>query len=226
MHPPDWLETVAWVSLVVAVCCAVVVAADILSGRRQDNWIMDVVWAITPLWASVFGLYAYFSVGRAARDDAASDGGDDEKAFWQQVGTGVFHCGSGCTLGDLTAEWFTFFVPVYLLGHHIFGSWVVDFTAAFLFGIAFQYFTIAPMRDLGVWNGLKAAVKADTLSLTSWQVGMYGWMAVTLFVIFSPELEKTNPVFWFMMQIAMVCGFVTAYPVNWWLIRSGVKEAM
>ncbi len=30
--------------------------------------------------------------------------------------------------------------------------------------------------------------------------------------------------FWFMMQIAMVCGFLTAYPVNCWLIRTGIKE--
>ena len=29
-----------------------------------------------------------------------------------------------------------------------------------------------------------------------------------------------------MMQIAMICGFVTAYPVNWWLIRAGLKEKM
>ena len=32
--------------------------------------------------------------------------------------------------------------------------------------------------------------------------------------------------FWFMMQIAMLAGFVTSYPVNWWLLRSGVKEKM
>ena len=32
--------------------------------------------------------------------------------------------------------------------------------------------------------------------------------------------------FWFMMQIAMMFGFMTSYPVNWWLIRQGVKEAM
>jgi hypothetical protein len=28
------------------------------------------------------------------------------------------------------------------------------------------------------------------------------------------------------MQIAMVVGFPTTYPVNWWLIRSGIKEKM
>ena len=29
-----------------------------------------------------------------------------------------------------------------------------------------------------------------------------------------------------MMQIAMLCGFATSYPVNWWLIRAGIKERM
>jgi hypothetical protein len=32
--------------------------------------------------------------------------------------------------------------------------------------------------------------------------------------------------FWFMMQLAMWCGFVTSYPANWWLLRVGIKEAM
>ncbi len=27
-----------------------------------------------------------------------------------------------------------------------------------------------------------------------------------------------------MMQIAMIGDFPTAYPVNWWLIRSGIKK--
>jgi hypothetical protein len=29
-----------------------------------------------------------------------------------------------------------------------------------------------------------------------------------------------------MMQLAMACGFLTAYPMNWWLIRAGIKTAM
>ncbi|WP_268808273.1 DUF4396 domain-containing protein [Caballeronia humi] len=28
------------------------------------------------------------------------------------------------------------------------------------------------------------------------------------------------------MQIAMVIGFFATYPVNWWLIRKGIKERM
>jgi hypothetical protein len=59
---------------------------------------------------------------------------------------------------------------------------------------------------------------------------MYGFMTIAHFVIFrigfGTKLEPTSPEFWFMMQIAMICGFVTSYPVNWWLIRSGIKEKM
>ena len=35
-----------------------------------------------------------------------------------------------------------------------------------------------------------------------------------------------NWAFWFMMQIAMMLGLATTFPMNWWLIRRGVKEAM
>jgi hypothetical protein len=43
-------------------------------------------------------------------------------------------------------------------------------------------------------EGIVAAMKADALSLSAWQIGMYGWMALALFVWFSPErLPKTGP---------------------------------
>ena len=55
-------------------------------------------------------------------------------------------------------------------------------------------------------------------------------MAAAYFGIFrgaiGMRLETASFEFWFMMQIAMLCGFATSYPVTWWLIRSGIKEPM
>ncbi|WP_082512946.1 DUF4396 domain-containing protein [Methylobacterium sp. Leaf125] len=31
----------------------------------------------------------------------------------------------------------------------------------------------------------------------------------------APRLELNSVAFWFVMQVAPVAGFVTAYPVNW-----------
>ena len=55
-------------------------------------------------------------------------------------------------------------------------------------------------------------------------------MAFANFYLFRHVLGVTlrtdTPEFWFTMQIAMLCTFATAYPMNWALIRIGVKEKM
>jgi hypothetical protein len=51
-------------------------------------------------------------------------------------------------------------------------------------------------------------------------------MAVAVFLLFHHELSPTDPVFWFMMQLGMLCGFLTSYPVNGWLLKIGWKEKM
>lgn len=229
---PEWLTILSIVSLCVAAICAVIIAVDLLS-HPQKMWIMNVVWPVTALYAGPLAVISYFKAGRLSSKESVmtakqrrEENPGKKKPFWQIVAVGATHCGSGCTLGDLVAEWITFAAPLVIFGQKIFGGWVVDFIWAYLFGIIFQYFTIKPMKGLSVGQGIWAAIKADTLSLTAWQVGMYGWMAIAVFLIFGHEIEKTSPVFWFMMQIAMLCGFLTSYPVNWWLIKSGMKEAM
>jgi hypothetical protein len=179
--------------------------------------------------AGPLALWAYYRIGRlSVRGNQAPERSEKmkKKPFWQSAALATTHCGSGCALGDICAEWFIFFFPLTLLGRTVFAGWLLDYILAFLFGIAFQFFTVKPMRNLSSGEGLKAALKADSLSLTSWQVGMYGWMARVIFAIFGHELPKTDSVFWFMMRIAMIAGFLTSYPVNCWLIRKGIKEEM
>ena len=149
-----------------------------------------------------------------------------KKPFWQSVAIGALHCGSGCTIGDILAETFLLFFPVAIFGSSLAGTWTIDYVFAFIIGIIFQYYSIKPMKKLSSGKALKAALKADTLSLTSWQLGMYGWMAISFFLIFNRRLEANDSLFWFMMQIAMLLGFCTAFPTNWWLIKKGIKEEM
>lgn len=79
------------------------------------------------------------------------------------------------------------------------------------------------MRGLGLRAGLIAALKADTLSLTAFEIGLFGWMAVMQLVLFTePHLTPNHAPYW----LLMILGFATAYPVNVWLIRRGIKEAM
>lgn len=239
-HPnfPDWLAVVSGGMLAIGLLCAVLIAIDV-ARRPQKMWIMNVVWPVTALFGSVVWAYGYFEWGRApTREAQARDVKAGKPPFPVQVAKGASHCGAGCTLGDIVAEWLVFAIPSIavafgwksLFGEKTFAVWVLDYLVAFGMGVVFQYFTIKPMRHLSPREGIVQALKADAASITAWQVGMYGLMAVIQFAWFRPAYGAIAPVnsleFWFAMQLAMLAGFCTAYPVNWLLIRTGVKEAM
>jgi hypothetical protein len=242
---PTWLHDLSIASLVLGSACAAVIACDELK-RPQRMWIMNVVWPTTALFGTGWILWQYFKYARSASKDKARTAmqmhqdapGQRLTPFPIVVAVGALHCGSGCALGDICAEWLVFAVPSIAIAFgwgsmfqdQIFAVWIVDYLFAYGFGIVFQYFAIAPTRGLSFGQGLLSAIEADTLSLTAWQIGMYGFMAIAHFGIFphalGAKLRTDSVEFWFMMQIAMLFGFGTSYPVNAWLIRVGIKQKM
>lgn len=238
---PTWITVLSAVFLVLGLMCSAWLLMDVRSNPPHMK-IMQWVWPLCGLFGHVFVLWLYCRYARMSHQHMSShehhEHHHQNTPFVVSVAKGTLHCGSGCTLGDIIAEWLAFAMPgiAIALGwqhwteHKIFAVWILDFVLALGIGIIFQYFAIKPMRDVNFWQGIKAACKADILSLTAWQVGMYGFMAFAHFYLFADvlnvELAVNTLSFWFMMQIAMLCGFVTAYPVNAWLIKSGIKEAM
>lgn len=234
------LETVAWISLSVAFTCAILIAIDEVR-HPQRMGIMNVVWPATALYGSVFALWAYFAKGRSMTRDAMAGMSEAEmkqrrqqkeqqarqSPTLAQTALAGSHCGAGCTVADVVTEFSVFAAGATLLGSELYASYLWDFVVAWLLGVLFQYFTIKPMRNLPVGAGLWAAVKADTLSILAFQVGMYAWMALVYFKLFpAPHLHPNQSGYWLMMQVAMICGYVTSLPVNWLLVKIGWKEAM
>lgn len=218
------VEQLAIVYVSTAVASALLVLADIyLLRRRQPMAIMEAVWPLTMLYWGPFGLILYYWFGRSAGDHEAHDQAA-EPPMWQAAFKGATHCGAGCALGDFMGDWLAFALGLRLLGSELAGKFLLAFVLAYALGIAFQYFSIAPMRGLGLRDGLIASVKADTLSLLAYEVGMFAWMGIRIWLY--PHLLPTDWSYWLMMEGAMLCGFATTYPVNWWLIRTGTKEKM
>jgi hypothetical protein len=226
---PTWLTILSWIALGVAFVSASWILIDIFArGHRQRMWIMEAVWPITALYLGPLALGAYYRWGRLnARGHQRPHGTEPGYGEPVSVGIGVSHCGAGCTLGDIVGAWLVFGFAWQILGLALPAEYIADFILAFTLGIAFQYFAIAPMRGLGLRDGLVAALKADTLSLVAFEVGLFGWMAVVQLIFFTqPHLKPDHAAYWGLMQVGMILGFVTSYPVNVWLIRRGIKEAM
>lgn len=226
---PEWLHVLAWAYIGLSIASSLVVLVDTFR-HRQKMWIMQPVWMISALYFSVVAVYWYLRTRPAmtANGGQNQNRGKDTDASPQpiQVAVAVLHCGAGCTIGDAIAENAVPALGITFAG--IFGSrLIIDFVLAYAFGVVFQYLTIVPMRKLSFGEGVKAAIKADTISITMFELGMFGWMALGYFVMFpNPHLRPNEAVFWFMMQIAMIIGWATSYPANLWLIKKGWKEKM
>lgn len=222
---------------------AAIISLDIRR-HRPSMRIMEAVWPLTILWAHWLGVWAYFSFGRhktttsseihssmtpigMKKDMKMKMDMGSSRPMWQRITLSVLHCGAGCTLADILGEWITFFVPITLAGSWVAAQWTLDYLLALVIGIYFQYAAIQPMEHLSWSKAIYKAFKVDFFSLTSWQIGMYGWMAIAIWGIYDGTLPaKTSFEFWFLIQIAMLFGFISAYPTNKLLIKLGIKHAM
>jgi hypothetical protein len=236
--PPTWLTILAWMYLGVCFVCAGVIGYDIVfGGRRQPMGVMNVVFPITALYFGPAAVALYWRWERVGPPPASIDpnghtGPADPvmpaSPHWATMAIEVSHCGAGCTLGDLISEWVIYAFALTVAGRVLFAEYIGDYVLAVALGIAFQYFVIAPMRGLGVRDGLKAAAKADFISLTFFEVGLFGWMALMAFVFFPAphHLMPNSAAYWFLMQIGMMIGFATSWPANVWLVNRGIKVPM
>lgn len=229
--PPQWLETIGWISLGLAFLCSFYILYDIyIRGYRQKMGIMEAVYPVTALYFGPIAVWFYAKYGRKKSkklmEESAGDNHKEGNFKWHQISEADTHCGAGCTLGDIIGEWLVFVLAITIAGKALFADYVFDFIFAWSLGIIFQYFTIVPMRGLGKLQGIKEAIKADTLSIIAFQFSLFAGMFVYQELLFANPLPKTSASYWFLMQLSMILGFFTSYPVNKWLLRKGVKEAM
>ncbi|WP_263730636.1 DUF4396 domain-containing protein [Cellulomonas sp. SG140] len=231
VHLPAWTAVVAWTTLGIGLVCALWTLLDV-ARRPPAMPVMRVVWPVTMLFGGLLWLWFYLRWGREPRPES------ERRPGWVSVATGTSHCGAGCTLGDVIGETLVLLVPGTaavagagtLFRDEMYARWTVDLVLAFVIGVALQYAAIVPMRHLRPGRGLAEAVKADTLSILAWQVGMYGLMAIVQLWLapawFGGRLPVASAQFWAAMQLAMLVGFATSTPANVWLLRRGIKEPM
>lgn len=232
MH--DFFINLSQYYLLLSLLSFVIVLIDLFR-RPQSMKIMNLVWAITCIWAGILGLILYFCIGREPKmampkmDMSDMDMSDMDMSKMKHTGSifksatlSTLHCGAGCTLADIIGESATISMNI-----PIFYQWGIDYVLALIFGFAFQYIAIIEMNKIPFKEAISKAIKADFLSLTSWQIGMYSFMGYALFFAFrDTQIAKFSAEFCFSMQLAMLTGFIFSYPINILLIKLKIKSAM
>ena len=65
----------------------------------------------------------------------------------------------------------------------------------------------------------------ELLSMNCLMAGMVPVMTIAMKSVPAGR-DPSVPAFWFIMSMALLVGFITAYPMNWWLVSRHLKHGM
>ncbi|HAN56893.1 MAG TPA: hypothetical protein DCQ77_12245 [Betaproteobacteria bacterium] len=140
---------------------------------------------------------------------------------WRQVLGSTMHCVAGDGVGILTGAVIAslFHLPL-----------VTDIALEYALGFGFGWsvFQALFMRDMAGGSYRRALSSAFFPELLSMNFLMAGMVPVmTLAIANTPgSRDPSGPAFWFVMSMALLVGFITAYPMNWWLVSRHMKHGM
>lgn len=142
-------------------------------------------------------------------------------ARWRQVLGSTMHCAAGDGLGIIA-------------GAVIAAAWRLPPWAdlALEYGLGFGFgwtvFQALAMRDMAGGSYIRSLRQTFLPEFLSMNMLMAG-MVVTMHILMPRIADSADPMavgFWFVMSMALIAGFVAAYPVNWWLVAKGMKHGM
>ncbi|WP_395665640.1 DUF4396 domain-containing protein [Methylocella sp.] len=220
---PSWLVILAIISLLLAILCVAFIVID-ETRRPQRRWVMNLVWPLTTLFGGPLWLAFYARWGRAGAPPAPAR---------EPVARGlrVNCCGVGVVLGNFAGETLALVFPQIapafgfgtLFKEPIFAVWAFDLVLALAFGLAIQA-KATPRRTIS------EIVRSDAILIVVWQLTVFAAMGGAQFFWLRPAFGGlTGPgdfVFWFVLQIAMLCGFAAAFFVGGLFSPSNEDEKM
>jgi hypothetical protein len=142
-------------------------------------------------------------------------------ARWRQVLGSTMHCvagdGVGILAGAIVASYLTLTRPLEI---------GLEYGLGFLFGwTIFQGLFMRGMAGGSYRRALATTFAPEFLSMNLVMAGMMLVASLGRIVVGEP-FSPLAPEFWFVMSMALLAGFVTAYPMNWWLVAKGLKHGM
>ena len=142
-------------------------------------------------------------------------------ARWRQTLGSTMHCVAGDGVGILAGA-----VISSVAGLTGLTEVILEYVLGFAFG--WTIFQALFMRDMAGGSYKRALTSTFVPELLSMNLLMAGMVptAMILRAHIPSADDPTTPRFWFVMSMALLVGFVIAYPMNWWLVANHLKHGM
>lgn len=140
---------------------------------------------------------------------------------WRQVLGSTMHCVAGDGVGILVGAVIGSFLSLAML-------WDVALEYVLGFGFGWTIFQSLFMRDTVGGSYTLAMKKTFIPELVSMNCLMAAMVPISSIAkAHVPGSESAfSPAFWFIMSMALLAGFIAAYPMNWWLVTNHLKHGM
>ncbi len=140
---------------------------------------------------------------------------------WRQVLGSTMHCAAGDGLGIIAGA---------AVGAHWHLSAWADLSLEYILGFGFGWavFQAFAMREMAGGSYLRSLQRTFLPEFLSMNLLMAG-MVLTMRLLMPHIDGSADPLaggFWFVMSMALIVGFIVAYPINWWLVARGLKHGM
>ncbi|MFE7895733.1 DUF4396 domain-containing protein [Streptomyces sp. NPDC057412] len=136
---------------------------------------------------------------------------------WETAVRATLHCLTGCAIGEVLGM-----VIGTALGWGAVPTLVLAIALAFFFGYALTLRGVLK-AGLGLGAAVKVALAADTLSIAVMELVDNG-----VIVLWPGAMDAGlgDPLFWWVLAIALAVAFVLTTPVNKWMIGRGRGHAV
>ena len=140
---------------------------------------------------------------------------------WRQVLGSTMHCVAGDGIGILVGA---------VIGSVLSLALLADIALEYVLGFGFGWtiFQALFMKDTAGGSYTKALKNTFIPELLSMNCLMAAMVPVSsIWKSYVPGSESPlSPAFWFIMSMALLAGFIAAYPMNWWLVSNHLKHGM
>jgi hypothetical protein len=142
-------------------------------------------------------------------------------ARWRQVLGSTMHCVAGDGVGILAGAAISSVLQI-----HGLSEIGLEYLLGFAFGwTIFQSLFMRDMAGGSYTRSLFITFVPELLSMNVLMAGMAPMMMILRRTI-APSSGPASPAFWFVMSMALLVGFIIAYPMNWWLVANSLKHGM
>jgi manganese oxidase len=143
-------------------------------------------------------------------------------ALWKQGVGSTIHCVAGDATGIIVAAAITAIVglPMRI-------DLVVEYAAGFAFGwFIFQSLFMRRMMGGSYWENVRQTFLPEFMSMNAMMAGMAPVMSFLMMGRDMRAMVPTELLFWGVMSLGVIAGFIVAYPVNVWMVKRNLKHGL